>query len=532
MENDNNTNQENGSTYHYGRNESPFGKEDISGKASTDNPSDTNTFVNNNMNTSSNSSQSFVNTNPNDSNLNNQQNVYNNQYYNQQNSFNGENVDKKRKKKKEKKPSSGKGKKVGLFIGAAVLFGLIAGSIMVGVNAVGNKLFGYDNKTELATVSTTNDAKEILKGESVADVAEEVMPSIVSITNTSVQTVRSWFQSYEQEVSGSGSGIIIGQTNNEILVVTNNHVIEGAEEITVAFSDETAAAATVKGYDSVMDLAVVSVKTKDLEEKTLKHIKVAALGSSENLRVGSSAIAIGNALGYGQSVTVGYISAVNREVDMEKQTMKLLQTDAAINPGNSGGALLNAKGEVIGINTIKFVDSTVEGMGYAIPISTAIPVINDLMHQEVIEESEQGYLGIQGNDITDEYAEGFNMPKGVYVVKIVDDSPAENSGLKAGDIITKFADRDVASMETLRNILANKKAGEEIKMEVQRNNEKGEYEKVTLKVTLGAKKDMPSDEKKNEEKAKKEKKQEQQPEQLPPEDIFTPEEFLDEFFNN
>jgi serine protease Do len=241
----------------------------------------------------------------------------------------------------------------------------------------------------------------------------------------------------------------------------------------------------------VADLAVVSVKISDLEEDTLNNIKVAALGSSDDLRVGEEVIAIGNALGYGQSLTAGYISAVDREVEVEDNSMKLLQTDAAINPGNSGGALLNTKGEVIGINTVKYVDSTVEGMGYAIPISTAIPIINDLMNQEVIEESEQGYLGIQGKAITDEYAEGFNMPKGVYVVKIVDDSPADECGLKAGDIITSFAGRDVTSMEALQSILTGKKAGAEVEMVVQRNNEKGEYEEVTLTVTLGAKKDMP-----------------------------------------
>ena len=258
-----------------------------------------------------------------------------------------------------------------------------------------------------------------------------------------------------------------------------------------------------------------------MEADTLSKIKVAALGSSDDLKLGESAIAIGNALGYGQSVTVGHISALNREVDTENnQTMKMLQTDAAINPGNSGGALLNSKGEVIGINTVKYVDSTVEGMGYAIPI------INDLMNQEVIEESEQGYLGIQGNDITDEYAKNFNMPNGVYVSKIVEGSPAEQCGLKAGDIITKFADRDVTSMETLQNILTNKKAGEEVEMIVQRNNEKGEYKEVTLKVTLGAKKDMPEDSKKD---ATTESTTQQSTQSS---SEMTPDEFFNEFFNN
>ena len=410
----------------------------------------------------------------------------------------GEAPKKKSKKTKNKKQGSGKAKKAFVFVGKAAAFGLIAGGIMFGVNAIGNKAVGKNVKTtEIKTVTTSDSGmKDNSDGNSnVADVAEEVMPSIVSITNTSVQVVRSWFQSYEQEVQGAGSGIIIGQTDKEILVATNNHVIDGAKELTVSFSDETAVEATIKGVDEAMDLAVVAIDVDDMEKETLDKIKVAALGSSEDLRVGESAIAIGNALGYGQSVTVGYISALDREVDADGKTMKLLQTDAAINPGNSGGALLNEKGEVIGINTMKYVDSTVEGMGYAIPISKAIPVINDLMNAKVIKESEQGYLGIQGSDSTDEYAKNFNMPNGVYVVKILEDSPADKCGLKAGDIITKFGDREVTSMEGLQSILSKKEAGEEIEMVVQRNNEKGEYKEITLTVTLGAKKDMPADEK-------------------------------------
>lgn len=488
----NNRNQESDSTYHFGRNESPFGREDISGR-DTSNQYQSN-YAGNDAEKNQQRGQS--------DNTNTQQsgNPYSQGTVYGQGIYTGSDFAKQQppqKEKKAKKRSGGNAKKIGKLVASAAVFGLIAGSVMVGVNAVGNKVLGNSGKTkEIATVATTDPG---IKAENnissgVADVTEEVMPSIVSITNTSVQTVRSWFQSYEQEVSGSGSGIIIGQTDDEIMIATNNHVIDGANEITVAFSDESAVAATVKGADASADLAVLTVKTKDMEADTLSKIKVAAIGSSDELRVGDSAIAIGNALGYGQSVTVGYISAVDREVDIENTNMTLLQTDAAINPGNSGGALLNAKGEVIGINTVKYVDSTVEGMGYAIPISTAIPIINDLMNQEVIEESEQGYLGIQGKDITDEYAEGFNMPNGVYVIKIIEDSPADECGLKAGDIITKFDNREITSKETLNNILANRKAGEEIELTVQRNNEKGEYEEVILKVTLGAKKDMPKNE--------------------------------------
>ncbi|MBR1865599.1 MAG: trypsin-like peptidase domain-containing protein [Lachnospiraceae bacterium] len=522
MENENNNNNVQDTTYHYGRNESPFGREDVSGHST--------------QSTGEQQTTGYAGGNPYSQGSVYGQGIYTGTDFGTGQSMTGRNM------KKEKKASNGKAKKVVWFVASAAAFGLIAGGVMVGVNAVGNKMLGNSSNkknTEIATVVTSSDTSRKSSGtESVADVAEEVMPSIVSITNTSVQTVRSWFQSYEQEVSGSGSGIIIGQNDDEIMIVTNNHVIEGAKELTVAFCDQTAVEATVKGADSAMDLAVLTVKTKDVEEATLKAIKVAAMGSSDDLRVGDSVFAIGNALGYGQSLTGGYISALNREVDMEDKTMTLLQTDAAINPGNSGGALLNEKGEVIGINTVKYVDSTVEGMGYAIPISSAIPIINDLMNQEVIEESEQGYLGIQGKTITDDYAEGFNMPKGIYVVKIVENSPADQCGLKAGDIITKFAGRDVSNMESMQSILANKKAGEEIEMIVQRNNEKGEYEEEKLTVTLGAKKDMPSDSKEKESKEDKEDDgQDNQKQQLPEDDqqqsgqFISPEEFF-EYFGN
>lgn len=564
MENENNMNQ--GSTYHFGRNESPYSREDISGKVAMGEQSENK--VSSDQNRLQNDIQQTVSQEevqvqtvvqeqsvPRKQAAAQEQDVMKETTasqtaatyytmnsdsptgaYNQQ-EYNGSAVagsdGKKKKKKKEKKSSNGKAKKVLLFICAAIAFGLIAGGVMFGVNVLGNHLVGTEEEKivkEVATVSTTDTISKEIPAGSVADVAEEVMPSIVAITNTSVQTVRSWFQSYEQEVSGSGSGIIIGQTDTEILIATNNHVIAGAKELTVAFSDETAVEATVKGADASTDLAVIVVKIADMDQSTLSSIKVAALGSSEDLRVGESAIAIGNALGYGQSVTVGYISAVNREVAVEDTSMTLLQTDAAINPGNSGGALLNSSGEVIGINTVKFVDSTVEGMGYAIPISKAIPIINDLMNQEVIEESEQGYLGIQGNDITDEYSQGFNMPKGVYVVKIIEGSPADGCGLKAGDIITKFANRDVTSMKNLQSILSNKKAGEAIEMVVQRNTEKGDYEEVILTVVLGAKRDMPEQEEQEEQPATESNNQEEYYyEEINPEDFFDP---FGDFYNN
>ncbi len=541
MDNENNMNQ--GSTYHFGRNESPFNKEDISGRSDAEQNMQYSTEGTKGQETqySTNETESQVTQNAcgtdksqESTNPYQQGSVYGQGIYTGDNfSTPDVNQKKKRKKvKKEKKPSSGRLKKVAVFVVSAIAFGGIAGGVMVAVNHAGTKLLG-DNTTqrvtEVSTISTADTTGKEIATNNVADVAEEVMPSIVSITNTSVQTVRSWFQSYEQEVSGSGSGIIIGQTDTEILIATNNHVIADSTELTVAFCDETAAAATVKGADSASDLAVIVVKTADMEASTISAIKVAALGSSDDLRVGESAIAIGNALGYGQSVTVGYISAVNREVDVEDTSMTLLQTDAAINPGNSGGALLNYKGEVIGINTVKFVDSTVEGMGYAIPISSAIPIINDLMNQEVIEESEQGYLGIQGNDITEEYAQGFNMPKGVYVVKIIEGSPADGCGLKAGDIITKVGNREVSTMEALQNILSNKKAGEEVELVVQRNTEKGEYEEVKLTVVLGAKKDMPEQEETKQQSSEQEYPEQTYPEQTYPEEFFDP---FSDFYNN
>lgn len=525
MENDNNMNQESGSTYRYGRNESPYSKEDVSGRTDA-NANDSSAY------------QYYQGSAPQNEQGNfspqqgmggaapyNQGNAYGQNIYNS-NSFGEQENGKKKKVKKAKKPSTGKAKKVALFIASAAVFGLIAGSVMVGVNAVGNKVLRTNTKSsEVATVTTADSIDSGMSRSStdgIETMVQNVMPSIVSITNISVQKVRTWFQSYEREVPTAGSGIIIGQDKDTILIVTNNHVIDSTKQLTVAFADETAVEATVKGADPSVDLAVIEVKTKDMEADTLAKIKVAALGSSDDLKLGQSAIAIGNALGYGQSVTGGYISALNREVDVDGKKMTLIQTDAAINPGNSGGALLNLNGEVIGINTVKFVDSQVEGMGYAIPISYAIPIINDLMNFEVIEESEQGYLGIQGKDVTEEYTQGFNMPEGIYVVKIVENSPADKCGLKAGDIITKFANRAVSSMDTLNNILSNKKAGEEVEMVVQRNNDKGEYEEVTLTVTLGAKKDMPKTAKTTEE---------QQQQQDTEEYEYSPEDFFDGFDN-
>lgn len=348
---------------------------------------------------------------------------------------------------------------------------------------------------KLSIAKTTEDMGNIkVTPTDVSAVVEHAMPAIVSINND-FDVVGNFFgKTYSQKDGGSGSGIIIGQNKEEILIVTNNHVSaikEGAEnqKLTVTFFDETTAETTVKGADVGSDLAVISVKVKDISKDTLKNIRVATLGNSDKMKVGQMVIAIGNALGYGQSTTVGYVSALNREVAGEDYTMKLLQTDAAINPGNSGGALLNTKGEVIGINSIKYASSKIEGMGFAIPITTAIPIINDLMNREVIAESEQSYLGIMGQDVTENHKQVYGMPVGVYVVKVTKNSPASKSGLKMGNIITEFNGYKIRTMKELQGRLAGIKAGKTVNM-VLMVYENGEYVERKKQVTLGYKTDM------------------------------------------
>lgn len=346
----------------------------------------------------------------------------------------------------------------------------------------GSAIGSTDTGTGVETVASTSD---------VSEVVANVMPSIVAINCTAEYVANFWGQQFTQESQGSGSGIIIGQNKEEVLIATNNHVVASDENarnasIEVVFDNGTSAPATVKGTEEGSDLAVVSVKLSDLDEETLSYIKIATLGDSDSLKVGQMAIAIGNALGYGQSTTVGYISALNREVMTEDYTMSLIQTDAAINPGNSGGALLNIKGEVIGINSAKYSDQAVEGMGFAIPISDAIPIINDLMNREEIPEEEQAYLGIIGQDVTAEYNEHYGMPIGVYVYQVSADSPAEQAGLKMGDVITQFNGRKVSTMSDMQRILATYRGGEEITLTVQ-SFQDGSYTENTLHVTLGYK---------------------------------------------
>ena len=397
------------------------------------------------------------------------------------------------KKAARKAAGGGKRRYVAKLIASALVFGLVAGAAFQGFNYCYYKVnpeASQKNQIQSTTTLTTS-SDTVQTTTDLSEMVENVMPSIVSITSVIEQTINYgfWGQSGTQEAEGAGSGIIIGQNNSELLIVTNYHVIEDAKKISVAFCDSSDVEATVKGSDSDADLAVVAVPLSSMQDSTKSAIKVATLGKSSSLKVGEPAIAIGNALGYGQSVTAGYVSALDREVALTDKTMTLLQTDAAINPGNSGGALLNMKGEVIGINTVKYSDTTVEGMGYAIPIDTAYPIIQNLMNQETIPESKQAYLGITGSDVSESYSKQFNLPTGIYVQSVQEGSPAEKGGIYAGDIITKFDGNSVSTMENLINRLSNHQAGETITLTVKRMNQQGTFEEKELTITLGSKKD-------------------------------------------
>lgn len=344
-----------------------------------------------------------------------------------------------------------------------------------------------------ATVVTSSGAISAQKD--LTSVVDKCMPSIVSINSTVTSTYDSFYGSYDQESTGSGSGIILKISDDEILIVTNNHVIADAKKIMVGFdgmeSEDDMVEATVKGTDSTKDLAVVLVKVKDVSEDMLKHISAIEIGSSDDVRVGQMAIAIGNALGYGQSMTVGYISAKDRQVAVdETTTMTLLQTDAAINPGNSGGALLNANGELIGINSAKYSDTSVEGMGFAIPISDAISIINDLMEREVLTAEEKGYLGVQGTDITEDNRYP-NMPLGAYISGVSEDGAAAEAGIMVGDIIVGVDDEEILTMEALAEKINSYRIGTEITINVKRYSQ-GEYKDKKIKVKLKGKETLNS----------------------------------------
>ena len=318
------------------------------------------------------------------------------------------------------------------------------------------------------------------------------MPSVVAINNKTLYTTEDWFFGTQQyEASSAGSGIIVGKSDTELLVVTNSHVIANAEEMNVTFIDGSSAAAALKGTDADADLAVIAVQLSNIPAETLSQIKVADMGDSDSLKLGNGVIAIGNALGEGQSVTVGYISALNKEVDIEGVTKNLIQVDAAINPGNSGGALLDMNGKLIGINEAKMASTEVEGVGYAIPISYAKDIIDDLMAKTTkvaVAEDEQGYLGIQIQDINSQMAKAYGMPEGIYVYKIVEGLAADGSGLRERDIITKVNGETVRTAEDLQKMLTYYKGGEIVTLTVQ-SLDNGAYAEREVQVTLGYRKD-------------------------------------------
>lgn len=325
-----------------------------------------------------------------------------------------------------------------------------------------------------------------VSSDDLSSLVKNVMPAIV-IINCKFITVESdmFGRQTQYETSGSASGIIIGESSTELLIVTNAHVVEDATQVVITIADGTEFEASIKGIDTYSDLAVVSIPMKQLSDDNKANIKIALLGDSTTVETGAMSIAIGNALGYGQSVTVGYISAVNRDVTIDGVTRQLIQTDAAINPGNSGGALLSDTGLVIGINSVKYASSDVEGMGYAIPISDAIPIINDLMNREELSESETGYLGIEGKDVSDSYSESFGIPVGIYINRIYSDSPAEEAGLSVGNIITGINGRTVTTKEELQAVLDYTRAGTTVTLQVYVLEGHGYVEK-DITVTLGS----------------------------------------------
>ncbi len=324
----------------------------------------------------------------------------------------------------------------------------------------------------------------------VTEVVENVMPSVVSITNIYTETTSFWGQSFSSEAQSSGSGIIIGENDSELLIVSNYHVVQDADTLKVQFINDEVFDAQVKGSDSNMDLAVIAVKLEDLDADTKDAISIAKMGDSESLKVGEPAIAIGNALGYGQSVTTGVISALDRQIEMSDDgsiSGELIQTDAAINPGNSGGALLNVKGEVIGINSNKIGGGVIEGMGYAIPISSAEPIIENLMSKETkskVDVEKKGYLGISGINVTSDVANMYGMPEGVYVTQVYEDTAAAQAGMLNGDIIVGFEGSTVGGMEDLQGYLEYYEIGETVEVTIMRASG-GEYTEQVLQVVLG-----------------------------------------------
>ncbi|MFG6329904.1 MAG: S1C family serine protease [Lachnospiraceae bacterium] len=408
----------------------------------------------------------------------------------------------------QNKKGMGTGKKLVITAACAVLFGVIAGTCFETVRYLSDSVIGITSQSPKKIGTTSQDGKGpektttskagsgnvvSVKGAvtDVSGIVEQTMPAMVAITSTSEGTdyYDLFGQYYQQRNRTScGSGFIVGQSDKELLIATNNHVIDGAKTISVQFIDNEVYEASVKGTAASNDIAVIAVKVKSVKDSTMDKIKIADLGSSESLKLGEIAIAIGNSLGYGQSVTVGYISAKDREIIEESEKtgvtnkIKAIQTDAAINPGNSGGALLNLQGQVIGINSAKIADSSVEGVGYAIPISVATPIIDELMNKEELSDDEKGYLGVRIKTVTDE-ASYYNIPNGVYIEEVAEDGAAQKAGLKTGDIITSINNMEVTTSESLQEKVNSYRKGTEIEITFQRSNN-GSYEEKKVKAKL------------------------------------------------
>ena len=405
-----------------------------------------------------------------------------------------------RRNKKAKK-SSGFGAKLGKTAAIALVFGLVAGLAFQSVAVVSSKFFKEETPQVAQTQESSSNSSSTGKLSSaatasttsstvttdVSSIVENVLPAIVQVTNAGLKEYMTFFGTVQQPTTSAGSGIIVSQDEDNIYIATNNHVVSGAETLTITFNDGEAVEGTIKGTDSSCDLAVVSVAIKDIKDDTLSQIKVATLGDSDATVVGEAAIVIGNAMGYGTSVTNGIISAKDREVSITDDdgnvvTNSLLQTNAAVNPGNSGGALLNAKGEVIGIVSAKLAEESVEGMGYAIPISYAWNIIQQMVDNDVVSELEASYLGIAGRDITSEMSEQYNIPVGVYVAQVVAGSGAEAAGIETEDVITSFNGRKVTSVNTLNNIMKYLAAGSTVEVTVAKAD--NDYKEETIEVTL------------------------------------------------
>ena len=409
-------------------------------------------------------------------------------------------------------------RKIAFVVACAVLFGVIAGAMTAITNSGVSKFISSNIKIDSTESMLTASEEEEKIESAIADITEECMPSIVSITNKGVTEVMTFFGAYSQESISSGSGIIIGKNDSELLIVTNYHVVADSKELSVIFANQESndmsegididnpdasniLQAQIKGYDSDKDLAVISIKLSDIPVEMLSQIKVATIGNSDNIRAGERVIAIGNALGYGTSVTTGIISATRREVTLESETSPdgtvsnyFIQTDAAINPGNSGGALLNMRGELIGINSVKIAANGVEGMGYAIPISDVESIIGELMvrqTREVVDEDAQGALGITGQDVSSQITQVYGIT-GVFVASVTEGSAADKAGIKKGYIITKFDGYTVKTMTELQDRLTYYKEGETTTITVQVSNG-SEYEEKELEITLDNKKSLTDD---------------------------------------